>query len=241
MVFRQYLRRAAVVTVGGLRNALVHDGQGSLCGPVQGGQKILFLFGGEAGQYMICQILVAYPLSKRNYQAKNLVQRIMLVAMLTGAGLVPSFLMRVWFRMNNTIWAIILSGLTPINHIFIMRTSFKTSVPGELLDAAKIDGASRWRRVLSVDLPAIMPTVSIMLILRFGSVMSVGYEKVYLMQNDLNMDVAEVISTYVYKMGLLNKQYSFSTAVGLLNNVVNFTLLIVVNKISSKVSETSLF
>lgn len=114
-------------------------------------------------------------------------------------------------------------------------------VDPQLHEAARIDGANKLQRVLHIDIPSILPTIVILLIMRCGSLIGVGHEKVYLMQNDLNMDVAEVISTYVYKMGLLSKQYSFSTAVGLMNNVVNFLLLIVVNKISAKVSETSLW
>jgi len=113
---------------------------------------------------LICIVLMAYPLSRPYYQAKSFVQKVMLVAMLTGAGLVPSFLMRVWFRMNNTIWAIILSGLTPINHIFIMRTSFKTSVPGELLDAAKIDGASDFMCLTKIAVPLAKATVSVLIL-----------------------------------------------------------------------------
>jgi len=113
---------------------------------------------------MMCQILVAYPLSKRNYQAKNLVQRIMLVAMLTGAGLVPSFLMRVWLGMNNTVWAVILSGLVGISHTFIMRTSFRTSIPADLFDAAKIDGASEFRQLTTIAVPLAKATVSVLIL-----------------------------------------------------------------------------
>ena len=86
----------------------------------------------------------------------------------------------------------------------------------------------------------IIPII-IMLILQIGNIASVGYEKVYLLQNDLNMEVAEVISTYVYKRGIVNTSYSFSTAVGLFNNVVNVVMLLIANAISRKYSETSLF
>lgn len=112
--------------------------------------------------------------------------------------------------------------------------------PG-LHEAAAIDGASRVQRVLHINIPSIMPTIIIMLILQVGRIASVGYEKVYLMQNELNMEVAEVISTYVYKRGLINNNYSFSTAVGLFNNVVNVILVLFANKISKKCSDTSLF
>ncbi len=112
--------------------------------------------------------------------------------------------------------------------------------PG-LHEAASIDGASRIQRILHINIPCIMPTIIIMLILQVGRIASVGYEKVYLMQNELNMEVAEVISTYVYKRGLINNNYSFSTAVGLFNNVVNVILVLTANQISKKCSDTSLF
>ncbi len=111
----------------------------------------------------------------------------------------------------------------------------------ELHEAAIVDGADIWRRIWHIDLPGIAPTIIILLILRTGGLLSVGYEKVYLMQNPLNTSVSEVISTYSYKMGLLQSHYSFASAVGLFNSVINFIFLVTVNFISRKVSETSLF
>ena len=122
-----------------------------------------------------------------------------------------------------------------------MYVAALAGVPLELHEAAKIDGASRWRRVLSVDLPAILPTICILLILRFGSVMSVGHEKVFLMQNELNQQTSEVIATYVYKLGMKSNQYSVSTAVNLFNNLINLALLLLVNGITGKLGETSLW
>lgn len=112
----------------------------------------------------------------------------------------------------------------------------------ELHEAAQIDGASRFQRVLYVDIPTILPTAIIMLILDCGRVMNVGFEKVYLMQNSLNLSYSEVISTYVYKMAFGgNSNFSYSTAVGMFNSVVNFMLIMAVNQISKKVSDTSLW
>ena len=110
-----------------------------------------------------------------------------------------------------------------------------------LHEAASIDGASRMQRIIKINLPCILPTIIIMLILQMGKIASVGYEKVFLMQTDLNLDTSEVISTFVYKRGIVNSNYSFSAAVGLFNNIINVTMLLVTNKISKKVSETSLF
>lgn len=107
-------------------------------------------------------------------------------------------------------------------------------------EAAMVDGASRLKRIWHVNLPAILPTIVIMFILNSGKVMAVGYEKAYLMQNALNLDYSEIISTYVYKVGLINSQFSFSAAVGLFNSICNVTLLLLVNFISKKISDTGL-
>ena len=119
----------------------------------------------------------------------------------------------------------------------IIYISALSSVSEELHEAAKLDGASRWKRILHVDLPAIMPTICIMLIMRFGSVMSVGHEKVYLMQNSLNLEQSEVISTYVYKYGIGKNDMSYGTAVGMMNSVINTILVILVNWITNKMSD----
>ena len=116
-----------------------------------------------------------------------------------------------------------------------------SSIDPTLYEAATVDGASRWQKLIYIDLPLILPTACIMLILRAGNLMNVGFEKVFLMQNDLNMQTSEVIATYVYKMGLKNSQYSVSTAVNLFNNVINFALLILVNGVTRKLGSTSLW
>lgn len=122
----------------------------------------------------------------------------------------------------------------------ILYIATLSSVDPSLYEAATMDGAGKWKKMLHVDIPALMPTVTIMLILRMGSVMSVGFEKVYLLQNTLNSSTSEIISTYVYKMGLISNQYSLSSAIGLFNNVINLALLLLVNAISKKISDTSL-
>lgn len=108
-------------------------------------------------------------------------------------------------------------------------------------EAAIIDGAGRFERVWYVDIPTIMPTIVIQLILAIGNVMSVGFEKAYLMQNPVNMQYSEIISTFVYKRGLVNFQYSYATAVGLFNSVCNLVLILLANKICKKISDTSLW
>ena len=116
-----------------------------------------------------------------------------------------------------------------------------TSVSPELHEAAIVDGANKLQRIIHIDLPSIMPTFIILMILNTGQVMSLGFEKAFLMQNSVNIEVSEIISTYVYKVGLGNAQFSYSTAIGIFNNAVNFILLISVNKIARHISGTSLW
>ena len=113
----------------------------------------------------------------------------------------------------------------------------------ELHDAAEIDGASRFKRVLHIDLPAILPTASIMLILSAGQIMNVGFEKVFLMQNDMNIVASEVISTYIYKVGIASAtaDFAYGTTIGMFNSVINLILIVTVNGINKRINESSLF
>lgn len=122
----------------------------------------------------------------------------------------------------------------------ILYIAALSAVDPSLYEAATMDGANKWQKLINIDLPMLMPTATVMFILRAGSVMSVGFEKVYLLQNTLNSSASEIIATYVYKMGLVSSQYSLSSAIGLFNNVINLILLLVVNYISKKMSDTSL-
>lgn len=115
------------------------------------------------------------------------------------------------------------------------------AVDVEIVEAAKIDGTNRLQTIRYIYIPTILPTIVILLIMRSGSLLSVGYEKILLMQNDLIKDVSEVISTYTYRMGIVNGQYSYTTAIGLFNSVVNAVILVTVNFIAGKVNETSLW
>lgn len=116
-----------------------------------------------------------------------------------------------------------------------------SSISPELYEAALIDGANKFQRVWYIDLPLIMPTVILMFILAVGNIMTIGYEKAWLMQAGGNTSVSEIISTYVYKTGLQSAQYSFATAVGLFNSVVNFIILVIANLIAKKTADISIF
>lgn len=139
-------------------------------------------------------------------------------------------------------WIFVLSGVwVNVGWSTIIYTAALSGVDMALLEAAKVDGANRWQRMWHINLPTLLPTVVIQLILISGTLLNVGYEKTLLLQNTMNLSASEVISTYVYRMGLINHDYSFSTAAGLFNSVVNVIVLTIVNWLSKKVSETSLF
>lgn len=116
-----------------------------------------------------------------------------------------------------------------------------TGVDPQLYEAASIDGAGKFKQTIHVTLPGITPTIVVMLILRIGSLLNVGYEKIILLYNPITYETADVISTYVYRYGILDGSWSYSTAIGLFNSVINFILLIAANKISRKYSESSLW
>ena len=116
-----------------------------------------------------------------------------------------------------------------------------SGVDSQIIEAARIDGANRLQKIIYIDFPSILPTIIILLVLNCGSLLSVGFEKVLLLQNQLNMETSDVISTYVYRIGILDAQYSYTTAIGLFNSVVNIIVLAIVNTIAGKLSDTSLW
>lgn len=142
-----------------------------------------------------------------------------------------------WFRfiyVSSGIWQQVGWGS-------IIYLAALSSIDPTLYEAAKVDGAGRWKQAVHITIPGIMPTIIILLILKMGSMMSVGSEKILLMYNPLTYDTADVISTFVYRKGILEASYSYTTAVGLFNAVIAFTLLILSNSISKRVSETKLW
>lgn len=142
-----------------------------------------------------------------------------------------------WFRPLY-----ILSGIwQETGFATIIYLAALAGVNPELHEAAVMDGANKWKRIRHVDIPSILPTIIILLVLAMGNVMSVGFEKAFLMQSDLNYAVSNIIPTYVYELGIQKAQYSFSAAIGLFNAVINIVLLVTVNKVAKKLTETSLW
>jgi putative aldouronate transport system permease protein len=116
-----------------------------------------------------------------------------------------------------------------------------SSIDATLYEAARIDGAGRWKQTLHVTLPGLMPTFIILFILRIGSILGVNFEKVYLLQNNLNLSASEMLPTFIYKVGMEQRGYSFATAAGLVNSIFSVLLVYGANRVSKKVTETSLF
>ncbi|MCL2565780.1 MAG: ABC transporter permease subunit [Defluviitaleaceae bacterium] len=116
-----------------------------------------------------------------------------------------------------------------------------SGISQDLIDAAKVDGCNKWRRVWHIDLPGILPTITILLILNISSLVSVGFERIFLMQNPFNLSVSEVLSTYIWRVGVAGGNYSFSAAAGLFNNIIAFALILIANFTARRVGETSLW
>jgi len=136
----------------------------------------------------------------------------------------------------------IISGIwSSIGFNAVIYMASLSSVSQELVDAAKMDGCTKLQRIIYVDLPQIKPTIITLLIMALGGVLSASTEKMLMLQTDLNLTTSEVIGTYTYKVGMLNRQYGYSTAVGLCTNIVNFILIVIANNISKKISGSSLF
>lgn len=142
-----------------------------------------------------------------------------------------------WFK-SIYVWSGVWQTMGWSSIIYIAALA---GIDPQLHEAARVDGASRLQRIWHINVPGIAPTIIVLLILNMGSILGVGFEKVFLMQNNLNMESSDVISTNVYRSGILGAQYSFSAAVGLFNSIVNFIMLITVNRIARKVSSSSLW
>lgn len=139
-------------------------------------------------------------------------------------------------------WLYTLSGIWhSAGYSSIVYIAALTGISPELHEAATVDGASKVQRIWHVDIPGILPTIILMLIVHVGNMLNVGYAKVYLMQNPMNLSTSEIISTYVYKVGLQNSNYSFSTAINLMNTIVSLVMVTSTNAISKRLSDTSLW
>jgi putative aldouronate transport system permease protein len=136
------------------------------------------------------------------------------------------------------VWSGVWQGMGWGSVVYLASLS---AVSPELHEAATVDGATKFQRILYIDLPSILPVAVMLLILSFGSILSVGFEKAYALQNSLNLSVSEIISTYVFRSGILDMDMSYSAAIGLFNSAVNAVLLITVNSAARRLSDNALF
>ena len=134
---------------------------------------------------------------------------------------------------------VLLTCWQQIGYMMIIYIAGLQNVPLDLIEAAKIDGASMFQRILHIDIPELVPMIVLQLIMSVGNLMNVGFEKVLLLQTELNKATSDIIAVYVYEQGIINAKYSYSTAVGLFNTVVNIILLIIVNRIAKKAADVS--
>lgn len=154
-----------------------------------------------------------------------------------GLEAIPFFTKPAWFRplyVGSSIWQTI--GWNSIIYLAALA-----GINPELYEAAEADGAGRWRKLWHITLPSLIPTIVILFIIQIGRLMTVGFEKIILMYNPLTYETADVISTFVYRRGLIMADFSYSTAVGFVNAAINFTLLVAVNRIARKIGDTSLW
>ncbi len=139
-------------------------------------------------------------------------------------------------------WVFVFSGVWQnAGWSAIIYIAALAGISPDLYEAAEVDGANKWQRIWHIDLPGILPTVVMMFIMEVGKVMNLGFQKAYLMQNAQNLSASEIISTYIYKIGLINAQYSYSAAINLFNNLVNIILLVSMNALAKKVTRQSLW
>ncbi|GAA4890436.1 ABC transporter permease subunit [Tessaracoccus lubricantis] len=158
---------------------------------------------------------------------------------LTLAGAEPIFFMGdpSWFRplyIGSDVWQN--AGFSMIIYLAAL-----TAIDPSLHEAAKMDGANKFRRIWHIDLPGILPVITILFVLAIGNIFNLGFEKVYLMQTPLNLETSEIINTYVYKAGLQQAQFSYSAAIGLFNSVLNLILLVTFNWVAKKANQSSLW
>ena len=199
----------------------------------------------------------------RNLKFKKLVQTVtymphfistvvicsMIISYITPSGLINSIITALGFEkvpfLTNPKYFV---GVYVVSHIWqnmgwssIIYISALSGIDAELYEAAAVDGAGRWKQTLHITIPGILPTMSIMLIMSVGSIMSVGYEKILLLYTPAIYETADVISTYVYRQGIMGGSYSYSAAIGMFNSIVNFSLLTFANWFSKKVQGSGLF
>ena len=178
-------------------------------------------------------ILASYVMSVKGLYWKKPFNFLITFTMIFNGGLIPTYVVVRNLHMMDTYWSLIIPGCCIAYNIIIMRTSF-SQIPDALSEAATIDGANRVQKITHITLPCIMGTVTVMLVMNMGNILSNGFEQIWLLQNALNKEVAEVLETYSYQVGLKEGRYSFATAVGLFQSLVGLIMIFGSNALSKR-------
>ena len=186
--------------------------------------------------------LLGYVLSRKEHVLNGFLTIMVFIPMVFGGGMAASYVVNPQILgLKDNMWVLILPLAVSSWNCTIARTFFKSTIPDSIIESAKIDGASRLQIIKNVCLPHLKPTIVTLLILRIGSIMSLGFDKAWLLQNPLNIEGSSIIATYTYQVGMLDGQMSYSAAIGLFNNIINIILVTMANKASKKLTETSLW
>ena len=187
---------------------------------------------------LVVTLLMAYPMAKK-IEGISFISFLVYFTLLFGGGMIPTYLVVKQTGLINSLWSLIIPQLVNPFYLFIMRNAIK-EIPDSLGESAAIDGASRGRMMWNITLPAIRSTIIIMLILRMGRILDAGFEQILVMSNALVNDKVEIIDTYVYKVGLQQARYSFSTAVNLFKSAIGLVMVLTVNTIAHRWEENML-
>ena len=185
-------------------------------------------------------VLCAYPLSRPTLKGRKALNFLFMLTMFINGGMIPMYLQVKSLGMLDTVWSIVLPGAISTYNMIIMR-SFFSSIPEAMHEAAEIDGANRWHRIIHITWPGILPVVIITLILRVGHMMDAGFDQIMNMYNSTVLDVGDILDTYIYRITFQRTpNFGFSTAVGLFKGLTNCILLLSVNVVCKKISGTGI-
>ena len=186
-------------------------------------------------------LTTGYCMSKKTLPFRRAIMIFYVITMYVGGGLIPTYLVVSKMHMLNSVWALILPGGVSVYNVIVTRTFFETSIPQELYEAASIDGANRFKQILNITVPALLPTVVLMTALNLGNILNAGFDQVFNLYNPIVYETGDIIDTYVYRIGMVERQYSIGTAVGLLKSVISFVLILSANKLAQKTTGSGIF
>lgn len=186
--------------------------------------------------------LYAYVLAQRSFRHHKFMTWILFFTMLFGGGLVPSYILNVrYLHIYDTVWVFLLPSLVSAYNVIILRTFIQTTIPESLFEAARIDGANHMQQIWHITLPGLKAVIAIKLIMSVGSILSSNTDMILLLYNTSTQKTADVIGTYVYRLGIQGGKFSYTTAVNLFMSLIAFLLTTAANKVSNKLTGSGLW